>query len=352
MDCDCSGIVGAIFAPALATYSAWVSETNSQGGIDGHPVKLLYADDGGSSTQDLQNVEHFVLDEHAIALVNLFASSGGTSPVRTFAQNHNIPIVGGDGVEDDWFQSPVMFDPSASTQADEYAWAAEMKRLGLTNVGAIYCAESSNCAHLEQGWKAYASQVGLKVTYESEQSLATPNFSANCINARSNGVQAILVVMDGASATRLAGNCSQQGYNPPYVPAILLDHPPADMNGSIGALDVFPWFLTSGSPALSEYGAAVRRYVHTPLDNFSAKGWVNAKLLQAALTGHVSAVPTSKEIFDGLAALSGSTLGGLTGPLSFPAGKAHPPLVCTYKIVAENGQWTAPQGMSLGDCMP
>jgi hypothetical protein len=124
------------------------------------------------------------------------------------------------------------------------------------------------------------------------------------------------------------------------------------MNGAVAPLASFPWFLTSGSPAITEYAQALSRYDHNPLNAYSALGWADAKLLETALSGHVSATPSPQDVFNGLNALGGSTLGGLTAPLSYPPGKPHAPIRCSFRAVAHNGTWSAPNGMSLVDCQP
>src|SRR5207244_8063209 len=60
MNCDCSGVIGAAESTARDSFQAWVQVVNAKGSIDGHPVRLLYADDNNSASQDLQNVKTFV----------------------------------------------------------------------------------------------------------------------------------------------------------------------------------------------------------------------------------------------------------------------------------------------------
>lgn len=351
MDCNCSGLIGALLAPARDAYMAWVQEINAKGGIDGHPIKVFYADDNGSGSQDLQNVKQFVESDHVIALVNLVTTTGALDSVAQYAQQKGIPIVGGTGTGPRWQEDPALFSAVTSSQAWNYAWAAEMKNAGKTVVGAIYCAEDQECALEEQAWKAAAVQLGLNVKLESKESIANPSFSADCLRAQSDGIQALVPMMDGASVSRVARDCSQQGYHPLIVDPDPYANPPSYMNGAVATLVSFPWFLTSGSPALTEYGQAIARYVHNPLNAWTSLGWVNAKLFEAALTGHVSATPSPRDVFTGLYALNGSTLGGLTAPLHYSPGP-HPAIKCSFRAVVANGNWAAPSGLTPEDCEP
>lgn len=352
MNCDCSGVVGAAFAPARDSYQAWVQATNASGGIDGHPIKLLYADDNNSASQDLENVKTFVEQDHVIALVNLFASGGALGPLAQYLVQKHIPVVGGSGYEAEWTQYPVMFSTATADAAQDYSWAAEMKNAGKKVVGAIFCTEAAVCSDKEAKWKQFAQQLGLQVAYEGKESLAAPSFSSDCINAKSKGVEALIPVMDGGSSARIARDCNQQGYNPLLVVSQPFDNPPSYMNGAVAPLGSFPWFLTSGTPALDAYGSALKRYVRNPTGSYSALGWANAKLLEKALAGHVSDVPTPDDVFAGLWSLHGESLGGLTAPLTFTKGQNSAPVLCSFRAAVKNGTWVAPNGMQLGDCQP
>jgi branched-chain amino acid transport system substrate-binding protein len=352
MSCNCSGVIGAAEAPSRDAFQAWVQMINAKGGIDGHPVKLLYADDNNSATQDVQNVQSFVEQDHVIAIVNFFEASGGIVPVAQYTAKHHVAVVGGSGFDPGWTQYPSMFSTATADSPQDYSWAAEMKAAGKTTVGAIYCAEGDICANKEATWKKAAQQIGLKVAYENRESLAAPSFSADCINARGSGVTALVSIEDGASAARIARDCDQQGYRPLIVVPQPFNNPPSYMEGAVAPLGSFPWFLTSGTPALQEYGDAVTKYVHNPTNSYSALGWTNAKLLEKALTGHVSDTPTPQDVFNGLWAMNGETLGGLTPPLSYHANANASPLLCSFRAVVQKGQWVAPVGMQPTDCQP
>jgi branched-chain amino acid transport system substrate-binding protein len=352
MNCNCTGVIGASFAPARDAYQAWVQTINANGGINGHPVKLLVAEDNNSASQDVQNVQQMVEGGGAIALVNFFGASGGLQPVAEYAMKKGIPVVGGSGFEAEWTKYPVMFSTATADEPQDYAWAAEMKAAGKSVVGAIYCAEGAICADKEAVWKKWALQLGLQVKYESKQSLAAPSFSSDCLSASGQGVDALVPIMDGASTARVARDCAQQNYHPLIIASQPFDNPPSYMEGAVAPLASFPWFLTSGTPALDEYGAALSKYVKNALGSYSSLGWSNAKLLEKALTGFVSDTPTSQDVFKGLWALQGDNLGGLTAPLTFIQDQPAPPVKCSFRAAVQGGKWTAPIGAELTDCMP
>jgi branched-chain amino acid transport system substrate-binding protein len=350
MDCNCSGVVGAAEAPARDAWIAWKNWINAKGGIDGHPVQLLYADDNNSAQQDIQNVRNFVENGHAIALVNLFAASGALPPVAKYAESKHVAVVGGSGYDAEWTEYPSMFSTATADPAQDYAWAAEMKNGGAKVVGTAYCAEASVCTSKEALWKQAAQKLGLTVKGEFKESLANPNYGPDCAQWRSDGVTSVVPIEDGASSSRVARDCAQQGYHPLLIVPQPFNNPPSTMEGAVAPLGSFPWFLTSGSPALAEYGAALAKYDHNECNSYCSLGWANAKLLEKALTGRVSAVPKASDVLQGLWALHNETLGGLTPPMTFHQGKNADPVTCAFRAVVKSGKWVAPVGMTPVDC--
>jgi branched-chain amino acid transport system substrate-binding protein len=350
MSCDCTGVVGGAHAAGRDMWIAWKNWVNAHGGIDGHPIKLFYADDNNSATQAIQNVKTFVEQNHVVALVHLVTAAGALAPIAEYAQKHGIAVVGGSGYEAEWTKYPSMFSTATADPAQDYAWAAEMKNAGKKIVASTYCSDAPVCKDKETLWKQSAEKLGLTVRGEYAESLTNPDYSADCAQAQANGVESIVVIQDGASATRVARDCAQQGYHPLLVVPNPFDGPPANMNGDVGAVGSFPWFITSGSPALDEYGAARKQYFHGTCTTFCSLGWADAKLLQKALTGRVSATPSSQDVLNGLWALHNETLGGLTPPMTFHKNQPASPVNCSYRVVVKDGDWVSPTGMTPVDC--
>jgi branched-chain amino acid transport system substrate-binding protein len=345
-----SGVVGAAYAPSREAYAAWVSTVNARGGIDGHPVKLFIADDGNSASNDLAQVRRMVEDLHVIALVNLYAAAGGADPVGKYAESKGIAIVGGSSYEIDWTQHKTMFPLAIGADSQGNAWANVMKQAGKKKVAAIYCTEGQVCKDNESSWAKAARGYGLDVVYEGPVSLAQPDFTSACTQAQANGAEAVVTVVDGGSTVRFARDCDRQGYHPLIVDPNPTPDTPSYMEGVVAVTPAFPWFLSTGSPALVEYAKAAKKYT----DNtgaFAPSGWIAGKALEKALTGRVSAIPRPQDVLDGMYAFKGETLGGLYAPgFTFTRGKNPPEVKCGFKAVVSGGTWTAPFGLKPVYC--
>lgn len=344
-----SGVLGAHYSPSRDAAAAWAKQVNARGGIDGHPVKLLIADNDNSAGNDVAHVRRLIEHEGAIAIINFHPAAGGADAVGPYAQDNKFAIIGGSGFEPAWNKYVGMFPLTTGDNEHTTAWAKAMKEAGKNKVASVHCTEGALCAERQKRWKQAAQRLGLEVVYEGQVSLAQPDYTASCTSARSAGAEAMLPILDGAGKLRLARDCDRQGYNPLIINSAPANDAPAYAEGMIAPISSFPWFLQSGSPALDEYGAAMKKYTKSQAA-FSTIGWTAGKLLERTLTGRVSDQPQKSDVLEGLYALKGETLGGLVQPLTFTRGKPAPTVKCTWLATVKDGRWTAPIGMKTTYC--
>jgi ABC-type branched-subunit amino acid transport system substrate-binding protein len=90
--------------PAMAkAYARWV---NAHGGINGHPLKVLTCNDDNDSVQAARCARR-AAEENVVAVVGSYSQHG-----RSFLaplENADIPYIGGYGVTDDEFTSPLSY---------------------------------------------------------------------------------------------------------------------------------------------------------------------------------------------------------------------------------------------------
>lgn len=344
-----SGVVGAAYSPARDAAAAWAKTVNAKGGIDGHPVKVLIADNGNNAGNDISIVKRFVEDEGAIALLNYYPATAAAANVAKYAQDKGIAIVGGSGFESEWAKFPSMFPVTTAAAIQDASWANAMKDAGAKVVGSIHCTEGAVCAEKQGNFARAAKELGMTVAYETQGSLAQPDFTSVCTEARSRNVEAFVPILDGNSVLRVARDCNRQGYKPILINPQPGNETPAATEGMIAPITSFPWFLSSGSPALQEYGAAMKKFV-PKTNTYSSGGWLSGKLLEKALTGRVADKPAAKDVLAGLYALKGETLGGLSQPLTFAKSAPTVTIPCTWKVIVKGGKWANPDGLKATLC--
>jgi branched-chain amino acid transport system substrate-binding protein len=343
-----SGVGGFNSGPVRDGVAAWAAAMNAKGGVNGHQIQLLVGDDGGNDSKSVSIVRDFVENKHAIAIVGY--GGGSAVAAANYAKSKSIPFISGLVIEQVWAQNPMMFAGVAATEGHYWGMAKLAKEAGVKKIATVYCTEVAACTQTNDVFLKQAKEVGIEVVYQGRISFTQPDYTAECIQARSAGADGILPITENNSLVRFAQSCSRQNFKPKYLVSVGSDAMTKipELDGAIAGLVSFPWFLTSGSPALDEYGAALRRFAPSEIGgkgyNWVSTGWIAGKMLEKALQG-VSDKPTSQEILQGLWKIKGDRLGGLTPPLTFNQGQPAGEVFCVYSAKLGGGKWNADRGM-------
>ena len=341
-----SGIVGQNVSPGMKTVQAWVQLRNAAGGLGGHRVDLIVADDGSDPARHRSLIQDLVENRGVIAFVYNSAPLSGQASVD-YVTAKRIPVIGSEAASP-WFYSSPMFFPQASSGTyiiasmvfapSRIAFALGKKRLGL-----IHCSDGIQiCEDASKTVPRYAPRVGWDHVWTGSGSLAQPDFTAECLAARNAGVEVLMPIMDANSAQRIARSCASVGFKPTFIigPPILFESYQDDPNfeGAIGSQVIAPW-LDVANPSVGEFRAALQRY-GSNLDpsGSTGLGWVSAKLFERAAR-NLPAVPTTAAILDGLWSIRNDDLGGLTYPLTFVRDKIAAPAVCGRAFIIKNAKW-------------
>lgn len=347
-----SGVLGAIPDGAEGALFAWADYINTCGGLDGHKVKVISADDTGDPSQAISNEQKMVETNHVIAFVGDFVPTVGTQ-ADTYLKQAGVPEVGGDGVSPVYYSSPMWYP--VTTQIDRLALAAVRLAVqaGKKNFALFSCVEFPTvCSQLSQYVQANAPSVGAKVVLNAQVSLTQPSFAAQCQQAKSDGADAVMTFTDSASFQRAADNCaSAVGFNPQWVTISLAaqDKQSTDpaLQGAIVPEGSFTW-VDNTSPAEQLYHKVMSKYAPTePQNGSTSEVWASAMLLTVAASGHLSANPTPAEVIKALDGVKNNSLGGLTPPLTFSAGQPPPPAACYFSAKIVSNKWIAPDGNHL-----
>lgn len=338
-----SGVLGSIFVGGAAPLQAWAQYTNAHGGLNGHPVKVVSADDGGNPSQALSLAEQMVQSDGVVAFV------GNMMPltlqgIQPYLEQNNIPLIGGDETLPAWIQSSVIFPVGTDVQSIGSAGLHLITQGGITKLAILYCGESPSCKTLASS----PPPAGVSVVYEAQISIVQTDFTTECLQAKSQGAQAIFVAADANTVERVATSCGQQNYNPKYGTASIAVGPQLasdpSMNGLVAPVNNAPWFSTN-TPATAAFAQAMATYEPSaPLSATGMTMWASGQVLIAATAGKLSAHPTSAEIISDLDQVSNLTTGGLTPSLTYHAGQGAGTIPCYFEVEVQNGNWVAPNG--------
>jgi branched-chain amino acid transport system substrate-binding protein len=355
-----SGAVGAYIDDITTGIQVWAKWTNAHGGLNGHPVNVIVADDGGSPANFNSLAEQLVTQDHVIAMAFTtlgFAPDGNNS---YFDSQHILTFATEGGLNNSYTDPWIPTSEATGTayaEAMMFGYADGMVPQHLTKIAVLTCTDFSLCTNdFTPTWTSSAMETatGLQVVYSAQASLTTPDFTNICIAAKNAGAQGILLGMDTASIERLAGDCAQQGYHPIMGVADLLAQPSLltdpDTSGAIVATKTVPWIDTS-VVGIQQLDQAFAQYdPGTPVDGTDANGWEAGEFLGAA-AAKLPANPTAQDVLNGLNALNGTDLNGLTYPLSFTAGQPSPRKVCYGTVEVQSSKFVSGPGQPF-TCSP
>lgn len=343
-----SGPAGELLRGAVEGVQLWVRWINDRGGLRGHPVRYVVADDGGDSARHLALLQQLKERERVLAFVQNQEPFAGPS-VNDWHRRNRIPVIGTEGAGNYPYDNPMYF-PAVST-GDEFAVsmaggvAAVAVPEGRTAVALLVCVESEGCINGERVWTGpRVKALGLNVVYKAKISLTQPDFTAQCLGARNAGAQTLVVYGDINTAGRVAAACRRQDYRPliglfsnQLVASTAAN---ADLDGAVIAVQHFPW-MASDTPGRQEFQAAFARYLpKVAILPAHGLGWLNGKVFELAGM-NLPEPPTTDAILDGLWSIKDNDLGGLTYPLTFARDQNPPRRACWSSARLKNQQYSA-----------
>jgi branched-chain amino acid transport system substrate-binding protein len=348
-ECSCSGALASSTAIQLNIIKGWAAYENANGGIAGHPVKLIVGDDALNPGTSLTQVTKMVENNHVVAIID---GSDVDTSWGTFVAQHNVPVIG-DALDSTlMFSSPDFFPEGQTIDTLAASVAAAAKRDGVTVLGLVYCSSDPVCAELAKPVQAAAKAIGIKAPFASAIPDSAPNYTAPCVAAKEAGVNGIFAAESSTVVLSFVSSCSAQGYTPKYlaedgaVASSWLTS--AGLQGLVSIENNLPAEDTS-NPAVQTMTAALNKYepgtVSSPDYGPGATGvWASGMLLAAAAqAGNIGATPTSADLLAGLYSLKSETIGGLSPPLTFQKGKPTS-VDCWFYLGIQNHKFSSPYG--------
>jgi branched-chain amino acid transport system substrate-binding protein len=340
-----SGIVGAALGPGLPAVRAWVAMINAGGGIKGHPVKHVFADDGGDPARHRQLVQQMVERDKVAAFVFNFAPLSGQSSIDYLNQKR-VPVIGDSGAAQWYYESP-MFFPQFTTgrpyvEAMIRAAAAETVPAGKKKLAILNCQEAQFCVDADKLWPELAPKLGYELVFRRQTSLAQPDYTAECLAAKNAGAEVFGLAMDGNAIGRVASACGRSGFKPTYFihHSTLLKEQASDANTE-GILVPIPAraYFDKSNPKVARYQQALAKYAPgEEIRQNSFAGWVAAEDFELAAT-RAPDPTTSTGILEGLWSFNGETLGNITLPLVYPREGKTPQKICWYTLRGGGGKF-------------
>ncbi len=344
--CSCTGIQASSVELSTPTDQAWVKSVNAHGGIAGHPVTLISADDQTNPAVATTDIGKFIETDHVAAIID---NSQEDSAWISDAVSAGVPVIGGVNSVLGYTNTDVF--PSGSTLnygiAGEDAGAA---KAGIKTEAIFYCVEAASCKQITDLAGKVGQQFGIKVVYTSGISFTAPNYTAQCVAAKATGADSLETADANIVVEKAADNCAAQGWSPVEVTATseigsgMATDP--TFKTMIASMNDVPWVVHNA--ATKDMYAAISKYepsVETS-SNFGEQvvlEWANLTLLQHAIAAAdppTTAKVTGAEVKKGLYHLpAGDNLGGLAAqPIHFTKG-VPANFNCWYYMGTKSGKF-------------
>jgi branched-chain amino acid transport system substrate-binding protein len=344
--CTCSGLGGFGGFNMLAedVYKAWANSVNAAGGINGHPVQVIYKDDATNPGNAVTAAQALISD-HVVAIADM---SELDAAFASAVQAADVPVVGVFTVAAPFASNPDFYPEGQTTNTLFQGVITSAKAGGATSVANFYCAEAPTCAQGTPQIDAAGKQLGVPVVYNSSVSFTAPNYTAPCLAAKNTHANGLYIADAASVMLRIAADCARQGYNPNYVIdgevfGLNMASDPGTGKNLWADFPDLPFF--ANTPAVQEFNTAMDKYFPGERENTSRMtqdpfmAWVSGKLLEDAIKGGgltATDTPSAAEVKTGLESLKGDTVGGLTPPLTYAAGQPHH-VNCWFTAHVQNG---------------
>jgi branched-chain amino acid transport system substrate-binding protein len=341
-------------------FNTWASYTNANGGINGHQVKVVSFDDGGSPANGITDANKLVND-HILALVGMETTTySAWGPVLDKA---GIPVIGGLSFASNFSTDPLWFPAAAAGPGTAYSDLAIAAKQGKKHLAVFYCNESADCVRssaLFQGTvKQYSSALGgMTFSYSAGVSATAPSYASQCLAAKQAGVDTAFFAVAGQTVLRIMQDCASQGLK--LLPLVSSQTampswatPNSPVAGVVSSNGTFPW-TADDTPAAKAFQGAIQKYdpsfvTTVGYSDAASEIWTSLQLFKAAaVAGNAGASPTPAAVISGFYALpKNDTLGGLASTLNYNKGKPNPPVPCGFITELQNGKFTATDGSKL-----
>jgi branched-chain amino acid transport system substrate-binding protein len=343
--CSCTGPEASTISQTTDVVNAWAKSVNAKGGLNGHQVQIVVKDDGYNPATSLADAQSLVQQSHVIAI---FDNSDEDQAWETYIQTAKVPVLGATE-SDAGYKNSDFFPPGGTFNYSDGAGAVAASKAHLKKEAILYCVEVAICQESSQEAKVLLPKVGMQLIYSTGISFSAPNYSAQCLAAKQSGADSLAVGDASAIVTKVAQDCATQGFTPTELSAdgsvaIAWLTVPA-MNGNIDVQGDIPWFVHNSITkpmyaALNKYAPGV-----TTGPNFGevvVQSWAAAVELELA-SAKLGAHPTSAQVLQGLYALKGTTLRGLSAPITFhKGGTASNP--CFFEMGIKNSKFVTLNG--------
>jgi len=338
--------VGGGYSYSAAVANAWTKWVNANGGVNGHPVKMVVLDDAATPATEESNVRELVQQDHAVAVFVEDQSEGLVAP---YLASQHVALFSGltDGGHTQ--QTTSWFGVDIEPPYIPLDFALVNKDAGATKESNAVCSEVAACLAYGKQLAAFAPKIGMQSGVTTAIAETATSATAQCLAILGSHSDAINMFVGTNPIALISSACNSQGYKGFFNTASLVD---ATFNTVkvpiLLTAQNFPWWVNAAPvvqyrQVMSKYGGGADYQ-----SRIASNMW---QLLQVFSYGMKAKGPAAHAPVTGSDVISAMqngvknvTLGGLLPqPITFsPTGSTV--VRCFWPAEHKNGAYSLLQG--------
>lgn len=328
---------------------AWAKYVNALGGINGHPVKVVLADDGGDPAK-AQAAEKTLVDQDNVVAI-IVSSDNEVAAFDDDAISKKVALLSGSANATDWYTKAGMFPTPTDVLSGLKGQAVVATQFGKAKKFAdLYCAEIAACKQADPILKSVTDKAGIGFTSIAISSTA-PSYQAECLELKSQNVDYAQLNFSTDAAVKFVQDCQQQGYNPTWGSSEQAAGPgfKALKNFTMfGPAYAFP--SVAKHPEVKKFRDAMKKYAKGKdwAEGTGSFTWAGLEVLHKAIGTITSGEPTRDSVLTAMSSVQSEDLNGLLpNKLTFngqPVGFGKAP--CFFVVGMKGGKVTAPNQLN------
>lgn len=218
-----TGGLSALGKPAFQGAQAYFNDLNAHGGIAGRKIQFIACDDQADDTRTTTCAKKLVEQDGVFAMGPSFTPFSLT--VINQLAKAGVPWIGYDGINVEGFSARNVVTIGAPIEAMAhglvpYWYTTYTKEHGHApkRIGAIVLDSGPAQTYLREAKQVLCPKLGCEIVKEETVGYTTTQYSTICRGMQSQGVDAIWIITDPASAIKVYVGCSAAGIDPKQIP--------------------------------------------------------------------------------------------------------------------------------------
>jgi branched-chain amino acid transport system substrate-binding protein len=362
-----SGPVSNISGPIFQGVQSYFNKVNSEGGVFGRKIRLVWYDDGWDAQKGKAFIKKLV-EQDRVFVLSTVPSSNGLDAAASYLESKRVPVFGTSGLIESQFKSTMQWPVGTSTRSASRIGLIDLKtRLHATNAALIWLdilagAEARDAIHTSipaifgKKWQDF-------ITAERRVSLSETDFGPvwASIEGDTRNWQSdhhltptgqpdyVFFAIDPTNTIKAMNAASQRGFKPkigwgggqPLFLNVVAQHQWARRTNLNAGSGYYPPQTQPQPAAVRDYIATVQRYYGSSVDvtNPYLEGGYAGAALTIEIIRRAGSCLTREKTIQVANSISNFSPAGLTRPLSYRPGDHYANTSALIAVVQADGTW-------------